>query len=170
MSAEKPIDGTATTKDMPAVGPRPSDQPAKHERSLVGFYSALGVLALLIGAFAILWTPLRVRYWEWEMRRHSTALEEEEKRAGITANLTKTFPIHATPYDAQPQKRYQFLFAARSGWSNGHTGNGGTYAWISPIAEEGYRAGLDAALKDVEALPLDMKQSTEKVKAEAPKP
>jgi hypothetical protein len=49
--------------------PVPGDQPAKHGRSLTGFYIALGVVAVLVGLGAWLWTPLRVLYWEREVRR-----------------------------------------------------------------------------------------------------
>jgi len=62
MSEEQPIGDTGTTKDMPAVGPRPADQPANRGRSLVGFYIALGVVAALVGLGAWMYAPLRLRY------------------------------------------------------------------------------------------------------------
>jgi formylglycine-generating enzyme required for sulfatase activity len=61
MSDERPIDesGSATTKDMPAVEPRPPDQPAKPGRSLTGFYVAVCIvigLGLFGGWFWKTWT------------------------------------------------------------------------------------------------------------------
>ena len=40
----------------------PADQPARHGRSLVGFYVALGVVAVLVGLGVLLYQPLRLRY------------------------------------------------------------------------------------------------------------
>jgi hypothetical protein len=73
MSDERPVDGTATTKDMPAVEPRPTRklEPIQHGKDLFGFYVGLGIVAVLIGLCAWLWTPLRIRYWEREVHRGS---------------------------------------------------------------------------------------------------
>jgi len=56
----------------------PADQPAKQGRSLTGFYIALGVAAVLVGLGAWLWTPLRVLYWERELRRNAPIVSESE--------------------------------------------------------------------------------------------
>ena len=49
----------------------PAEQPAKHGRSLTGFYIAMSVVAALVGLGVWLWTPLRIRYWEREVHRGS---------------------------------------------------------------------------------------------------
>ena len=42
--------------------PEPTDQPARHGRSLAGFYVALGAVAALVGLGAWLWKPLTLAY------------------------------------------------------------------------------------------------------------
>jgi hypothetical protein len=46
----------------------PAAQPVKRGRSLVGFYIALGVVAALFGVGTCLWTPLRIRLLERDVR------------------------------------------------------------------------------------------------------
>ena len=49
--------------------PESADQPAKHGRSLAGFYIAIGLVAAVVGLGIWLWTPLKIRYWEQEIHR-----------------------------------------------------------------------------------------------------
>ena len=46
----------------------PVEQQPKRERSLLGFYIAMGVLAAMVVLGVWLWTPLRIWYWERELR------------------------------------------------------------------------------------------------------
>jgi hypothetical protein len=48
--------------------PEPADQPARHTRSLTGFYIMLGVVAALVGAGAWVWKPALVKYHESRVR------------------------------------------------------------------------------------------------------
>ena len=50
--------------------PAPSG-PAKRSRRMLGFYVAMGVALALAVSFYFAWTPLRVRYWEREVRREA---------------------------------------------------------------------------------------------------
>jgi hypothetical protein len=85
MSAEKPINGTATTKDMPAVEPRPTRklEPIKHGKSLVGFYVALGVVAALVSIGTILWKPLHRAYSERAVTRAFLKAMDQRVYAGL---------------------------------------------------------------------------------------
>jgi hypothetical protein len=42
--------------------------PPKHRRGMLGFYLAMGALLALAVGFGFAWTPLRVSYWEREVR------------------------------------------------------------------------------------------------------
>ena len=74
--------------------PEASDPPAKHGRSLTGFYLAAGLTALLLGLGAWASTPLRIWYWEravrdacWTSKRPRGLFRETEKRATRLARV-----------------------------------------------------------------------------------
>jgi len=72
--------------------PEPADQPAKHGRSLVGFYIALGVVAVLVGLGAWLWTPLKISYCE---RRVLDSSLFPGQRSESGERLARTWPAAA---------------------------------------------------------------------------
>jgi hypothetical protein len=51
--------------------PELADQPPKRERSLLGFYIAVGVVAALVGLGTLLFKPLRTQYAIYRVR-HAT--------------------------------------------------------------------------------------------------
>jgi hypothetical protein len=55
----------------------PADQPAKHGRSLTGFYVALGVVAALVGLGVCLHKPIRTRYAIYMVRNTAHGPEDQ---------------------------------------------------------------------------------------------
>jgi hypothetical protein len=96
MSAEQPINVTAATKDMPGVKARPAEQPPQHGRSLVGFYVALGFIAVLVGMGVWLWTPITVLRLERQVHHPEAYLQfanHINPRAIPVMKLVKMGPV-----------------------------------------------------------------------------
>jgi hypothetical protein len=61
--------------------PQAADGPAKHGRSLVGFYVALGAVAAVVGLGAVMWKPLMMRYYEWRITRPGASATYDDLEA-----------------------------------------------------------------------------------------
>ena len=79
---------------MTAPAPSPKE-PAKRSKRMLGFYIAMGVVALLLVAFYFTWTPLKVWYWERELRSFlAESARERSWYAGMELPAEGTVVIH----------------------------------------------------------------------------
>lgn len=61
----------------------PAELPVKRDRSLTGFYIAVGVVAALFLLGVWLRTPARIAYWEWQARRGGDEPMTQARREAV---------------------------------------------------------------------------------------
>jgi hypothetical protein len=92
--------------------PESADQPAKHGRSLIGFYIALGVVATLVGLGVWLYRPLRLAY---AINRVESTVEYLPIRPGMGIPVADKWLLYVTEAARAGNRRAMGVIIGRAG-------------------------------------------------------